>query len=460
MNTNIEPRWLFLVATLAIHFGALVCLAGEPQSLQSSRRAGEISHIEVVLEVGGELSLVEEGKVRKLPMSVVGNMIYGERLQAPTAGKSAGPRSVRYYDRADAVIKIDKGELKPALRGERRLIAIAPAQGAATIFSPSGPLARDELDLVDVPGNSLLIEGLLPGEPVAQGDRWQHSDQLMAALLGLDAVNRAEVSSQLVELSDLAAQIEIRGNIQGAVSGVASEMELKGRYKFDRKVGRITWFALLTKEKRSIGHVAPGVDVVARLQMKIAPDAVYAELEDQGLQGVDLNISPERTLLEHESTAGRYRLLYDRQWHIMNDTADSMAMRLVDRGELVAQCNVTTLAPVKQGEPTNLAKFQQDIERSLGKSFRRFLAASQAANESGDRVYRVVAEGEVDELPIQWNYYLVTAPDGRQAVFAFTLESNLVERLGAADSAVVGSLEFTSTPTESAAVPTPAAAQR
>ena len=122
----------------------------------------------------------------------------------------------------------------------------------------------------------------------------------------------------------------------------------------------------------------------------------------------------------------------------MNETADSLAMRLVDRGELVAQCNVTTLAPVKPGGQATLEKFQQDIERSLAKSFRRFLAASQSENDLGYTIYRVAAEGAVDELPIQWNYYLVADRQGRQTVFAFTLESDLVERLGAADAAVVG----------------------
>lgn len=472
MTRRISFPFLIFALSVSCFGGPAAALpAAEPQSLRSTRKAGEVSHVEVLLEVGGDLSLVEEGKVRKLPMSVVGTMIYGEKflgenLLQPGEERTSGPLSIRYYDRADAVIKIEKGLVKPQLRADRRLIAVAPAQSAppqsattkdttvknevgsvaTTMFSPSGPLAREELDLIDVPANSALIEGLLPKDPVAQGDRWQHGDQLLAGLLGLDAVNRAEVSSQLVEINDATAQVEIRGNVQGASGGVASEMEVKGRYRFDRKLGRITWLALLTKEKRSIGHVAPGVDVVARLQMKIAPDGVYTQLDNQALAGMDLSLPPERALLEYESTAGHFRLLHDRQWHVMNETADSLAMRLVDRGELVAQCNVTSLEPVKPGGHASLDKFQQDVEKSLSKSFRRFLGVSESVNDLGYTIYRVAAEGTVDELPIQWNYYLVADAKGRQTVFAFTLESNLVERLGAADAAVVGTLEFTDAP--------------
>ena len=44
----------------------------------------------------------------------------------------------------------------------------------------------------------------------------------------------------------------------GAVGGVASDLEVKGRYKFDLESRRIVWLALLVQERRSIGHVAGG----------------------------------------------------------------------------------------------------------------------------------------------------------------------------------------------------------
>ena len=58
----------------------------------------------------------------------------------------------------------------------------------------------------------------------------------------------------------------------------------------------------------------------------------------------------------------------------------------------------------------------------MTKNFKRFLQASEGTTSTGNKIYRVVAEGSVSDLPIQWNYYLVSNPDGRQVVFAFTLE--------------------------------------
>jgi hypothetical protein len=74
----------------------------------------------------------------------------------------------------------------------------------------------------------------------------------------------------LKEIQGNAAKIEFRGKVQAAVGGVSTELDVQGRCKFDLTQQRITWLALLIDEKRSIGHVSPGLDVVARLQMTIA----------------------------------------------------------------------------------------------------------------------------------------------------------------------------------------------
>jgi hypothetical protein len=197
--------------------------------------------------------------------------------------------------------------------------------------------------------------------------------------------------------------------------------------------------------------------VVARLQMRISPNAVYAQLDDAALAKLPLKPRPETRQLAYESSAGHYRFVYDRTWHVMNDTAEALAMRLVDRGELVAQCNVTRLAPAADGKIPTLATFQEDIQKALGKNFGRFLSAAESSNDHGYTVYRATIEGEVEDLPIQWIYYLVADERGRQAVFAFTLESKLVERFEGADSPIINSVELGGGAVDTAARPTPRA---
>jgi hypothetical protein len=376
-------------------------------------------------------------------------MVYEEKLVSAANGANE-MRGARQYRRCDAVIKIDKGSTKARLRDDRRLIAVAADKAQVTMFSPSGPLSQEELDLIEIPASSLLVERLLPDRPVVPGDRWQHEDSLVAALLNLDAISESDVATVFKEATPAAAQLELTGTVHGAIDGVSTEIELKGRYKFDLKLKRITWLALLIKEKRGVGHVAPGVDVTARLQLKITPGAACPALADQELADVNLDPQSADTLLEYVSQQGQFQFLYDRAWHVVNDTAQSVALRLVDRGELIAQCNISAVPAGQPGKRFTLAKFQDDVERSLGDHFERFVSAAESSNSAGQDVCRVIAAGAVDKLPIQWNYHLVADSQGHQAVLAFTMEAELVERFAASDQPILASLRFVSSPASTA----------
>jgi len=450
---NARRRLWFLGALLAFAFPSAL-QADEKHVLLADRKSGHTTRVEVLLEVGGDLKLVEDGKVKSLATSVVGKLRYHEKLLA--APSADGARSLRHYERAEATIKIEKETLSPKLRDARRRI-VAATGSSPTLYSPGGLLTREELDLIEVPCNSLLIDQLLPDRRVAKGDQWKHPEELVAGLLGLDAVSQTDVTSELASIDAKTAMMEIKGRVFGAVGGVATEIELAGKYRFDRAAKRVTRLAFSIKEKRSVGHVAAGLDVVANLQVHVTPTAEVAELADAAGQSGRLDGDSDLTQLEYRQSGGKYSIEHDRRWHIMSEHDDVLALRLVDRGELIAQCNLTTLPEVEPGKHPTLARFQQDIERTLGKDFGQFITASQAVNEAAYAVYRVEVEGVVSELPIRWNYYLLADDQGHLAVFVFTVEGELVEQLGDADQAIVSTLRFTSQSEDPIQQPTPAA---
>ena len=164
-----------------------------------------------------------------------------------------------------------EGGQQPSLRPERRLILASSDGSSVRLVSPAGPLARDELDLIELPGNSLLVDRMLPPGPVAVGDSWSHSADLLAGLLGLDATSEVEVTSRLEQVADGLAKIVLTGSLRGAAAGVGTQIELKAKYNFDLQTRRINYFAMLVKEKRAVGHVGPGLDVVAKLLVKVTP---------------------------------------------------------------------------------------------------------------------------------------------------------------------------------------------
>ena len=127
---------------------------------------------------------------------------------------------------------------------------------------------------------------------------------------------------------------------------------------------------------------------------------------------------------------------------MLNESAESVSLRLIDRGELVAQCNISALPTVEPGMRMTMIKFQEDVELALGKNFGRWISAGEATTSSGHDICRVLATGDVEQLAIQWNYFLVADAKGHQAVLAFTMESDLVGRFDKSDDRFVTSLEF------------------
>ncbi|MBI3837287.1 MAG: hypothetical protein HY288_05040 [Planctomycetia bacterium] len=431
-----------LALLLAASHELLAANPAEKYALQAEHQAGELTRVEVSLQVGGDLTLANEGSQKKLAMSVVANLIYGEKLLA--AGTEEKPaRAIRYYDAAQAVIKVDKGGEKPTLATDRRLIAVEkPRKGPTVLYCPTAPLKREELDLIDVPGNTLVLDQVLPTNPVTLGESWKLADQTLADLIGLEAVSWTDVQSVFGQITDGVAEIASAGSVSGAVGGVSTEIEMKAKYKFDLKLKRIVYFALLIKEKRPIGHIGPGLDTVAKLIVEIGGAHQNQHLTETSLAKVPKTLTPQLAQLGFESASRQFRFHYDRRWYITSDEPKLTVFRLMDRGELVAQCNVATL-PGGQKKPVSLAEFQQDVQQTLGKNFGQFINASESTNEAGYTLLRVVVRGTVSQLPIEWIYYLIADSKNQRVSLAFTLEQSLEERFAQADRVLVSELRLT-----------------
>jgi len=331
-----------------------------------------------------------------------------------------------------------------------RLIEVIRGSTSATFHCPGEPLRREELDLIDTPANPIMLDDMLPPEAVAVGDKWKIPDPAVAQLLGLEAVSWTDIESVLGEVANGVAEISSAGAVSGAVGGVSTEIELKAKYKFDIAHKRISYFALLIKEKRAIGHIGPGLDTVCKLLMVISPLAESSHLTTEVVDRVAHQTPPAVVPLRYTAVSGQFRFDYEPRWYVTGDDTKLAILRLLDRGELVAQCNVSALPANTKSTPT-LEEFQRDIERSLGASFGQFVSASQDTTEKGYRVLRVVAQGTVSQLPIEWIYYLIRDEQGRSVSLAFTFEQELAERFAGADRLIVNQLKILDGPSPTAA---------
>ncbi len=456
-----------LLSVLAAAAPAISADATKPSLTLHSRRAtGQTDRVAVLMEVGGEFKDRVEGKQQRTQMSGVDRLTYQEKTLE--AGRNR-LRAVRYYEKAESAVKFKDDALRCSLSPQRRLVGAAvdlPAETTrplvaalqttttrplvaalhTTLFALRGPLRREELEVIDVLGNSLLLDYLLPDGPTAAGQTWKPADKAVSALLGLDAASRCDVQCTLTEITDAVARFELAGQVEGPVNDTTARVQLKGKCRFDRRIGRIDWFALLSKEDRGVSQVADGFEVVVRLQMTIAPQEPSPELAEANLSGPSLEPTPELTQLCYQPPGSHWRLSHDRHWYLGSDDRDVAVLKRIGEGTLIGQCNASSLPERDPDKLVSLEEFQADVRQALGESFGEFVEAGQSVNPAKHRVLRVVVHGTAHnksaDVPIRWIYYHVADQQGHQAALTFTVQQEHVERFADADKPVVESLRF------------------
>lgn len=455
MNATLSPIQRLAVAgflAFVTSAAAADVARAETYQLRPAQVPGWHQQVKVVVEVKGELKLNPDGSaVKHMPLEVTAELAYSERTLAAGAAYATS-RTVRNYSQATANIKLRETAITNSLRADRRIFVSESGEKLATTFSPLGPLTRDELDLVDVPGSGLALAALLPQRALPVNQSWPIPDWAAARLLGLEAVNQHDLIGKLTEVKENVATIDLGGKVAGAVGGVSSEIELKGKLNFDLKQRAVTWLVLGFTENRAIGHAQPGYNVATKVRMVASPIAPTKDLADAALARLPLKATGETTLIDFTGESAGYQLTHDRRWGVMADRHDVTILRLIDRGDLVAQCNISRLPQLAQGEQLALEVFQDDVKKTLGKNFGQIVEASQES--LGElRSLRVVVSGTASELPIQWMYYHLSDAAGNRVALVFTIEGSLVEKYPQIDRELVNGLRFVATKK-----PTPAAA--
>ncbi|MGE3240074.1 MAG: hypothetical protein AB7I57_03300, partial [Pirellulales bacterium] len=370
----------------------------------------DFAEVTVELEMGGTMKLREQSEKqaeeRDLPMSVSAKLVYDEHRTAPTSGALA-TRSVRYYKEAGAVLKVDKSGKTPQLSDDRRLVVAQNPGGRLSFAAAGGLLNREELDLIDVTGDSLALDALLPGRAVATNENWPADPNTMAAILSMDSVAATEVQSTLDKFNHDFALVRLAGAVVGTADGTATEMEVRGVYLFDRKLRRVTRFNLAVKEKRSIGAATPGLEGVAKLRVNLKPLESSPHLLPATIMPLLSRSDLQLDTLRLEPTKQGYRLQHDRRWYVTREGRESTVLRLVDRGDLLAQCTITSLPSKSAGRQTTLEEFERDIRFAMKDNFGELVSSRQWTNSFGNHCLEIVVRGATEEVPLEWHYYLV-----------------------------------------------------
>lgn len=422
----------------------------EPLTLRESTPAGTATQVLITLEAEGlykpaPAPAATKGELPKpLNLRVETRLAFAERVLTVGA-KGRVTRAARSVLQAASAIN---GEIRPmgaVLRPEVRRLLAEPRGGSVVVFSPDGPLMRPELELVQGPGDPLALAALLPDRPVAVGDRWIIGDVAARSLSSYDALASNTLQATLESVDDKSARIELRGVIRGAALGAEGTINARGSFTFDRKNSWIDSLKLERSETRKPGAVEAGLDIKSTLIVDRRPAQPGAELSNKALEDVPAGSDPSHERLLLVSVDRKYSLVHDRDWHLYWDDRRLTVLKRLDRGEVVAQCNLMTGPNAGKGRHQDLGQFRDDIRRALGTRFSQFLGEGEVDGDpAGGFRYKVGVQGRQGDAGVVWDYFLVANPNGDQLLVTFTMAAEQAKAFKDQDKQLIGSLRWLS----------------
>lgn len=453
--------------------------------------------VRIKLDVRGELMapVGPDAPAVREPVEMTARFDFEEMSPAGSAVEAGLPPTVavrRSYRDATAAMRVGDAATTATLAADARHLLVARQGTTPMPYLADGFLSGEESDLLETPFDSLLLDDLLPREPVSIGQTWEIPADVAAGLLAIDTVESGSIESRVQEVSDGRAKVTFGGIIDGAIDGVPTHVTVEGSFAvaatcdaatdassdseplLHRLQGRVLQVSADIRERRQASHVAPGFEVearllVARTPLDAATETATGQTADAGVdqateafptaaaQGQPFRRrgegSPGRVW--YRDGKGRFDLVHDTRWRRVEDGANGMVMRLVDRGALVGQCSITSLPKAVAASLPTRDDVQRDIERSLAGQVVRSDAAEESDRDDGLRVVRIASSGTAGRLPFRWIHYVLAAQDGSRVSVTFMCEESMVQRFGDADRPLIEGLRIVAATPSQENNPTP-----
>jgi hypothetical protein len=417
----------------------------ETYSLIEAPSAGDSFAYTLSLKLTGEITVVQEGQPVKLKLAAQAAHGFRERILAVAKDGGLATKAARQYDDARAAITVDGATSQRSLRADRRLIVAQRPQDALLCYSPQGPLTREELETVSEHFDTLALAGLLPGKEVAVGDTWKVGNQAAQAVCLYEGLVENNLTCKLAEVKNGEAVVSISGSTRGIELGAQAKITVAATARFDLNRKRITALEWKQKDDRDQGPASPALTAESTVTLTRRAIEEPKELTDVALAGVPQGFEPPAALtsVSAHDPKGRFDLNAGRDWQVVSQTDTRTVLRLLDRGDFVAQATITPWAKAQPGKHLEVKEFREQMLNSPGWQAEDVLQEGDLPNQPDGRyVYRLTARGEMDGVKVVQCYYLVAGPKGDQVVVAFTLKLTQVNKLGARDMVLVDGLEL------------------
>lgn len=450
MSTRISLSvWTLLAVAL---FPAVLPAAVQLQEPESSERTVQVSVS--VTTTGSVFTAGSATKSQKHPLTANARYRFRERRLPPGGRDAAALRAIREFETAQLTNSISGRDTQIILPASQRIAVSAGDLTGVHSYCPTAMMSRETLDLLELPGDPLALTALLPSGEVEAGAKWKPNDWAVQMLASVDAVQKQEMNCELVSVKGSNATISFTGSVLGQRYGANTDVQLSGELTFQIEQKLISSARVNYTVKANIGTVSPGID--AKVESVVTRELASApgKLTNALIEATPISPPAGTESLVFDAEPWKVQMVHSRSWHlfqaVLEGNSQVVIFRLMESGSLLCQCNVARIPSAAPGKTAPLDQFEADIQTSLGKRFKAMRKREQIPAEDGRIIHRVIAEGqnslvkdkEAVEVPMQWNYYIVTAPTGEQLSFVFAIEPQLVEQLADRDLELVQSVRF------------------
>ena len=415
-------------------------------TLREELRPGEMAVVSLEFKAQGDL-LIPQGNNKETAQKFTaqGKFTYEEKcLPIEPDAKGVSSKSLRYYTSSSVESVVESTRIAREVREPVRVMVCEVRDGRPFVFSPSGPLTVEEYELVEADAtlDSLVLGGLLPGEPVAVGETWKPGDEAVAAVFSLAQVTENKLGARLESFDESSAKIKLEGHFSGMASGAKSTRIVVAQIVFDRTRSKITQLDLSHAEEREMGPLGHALRVKATYNFRRNAAAKIARLNEKALEKLPLLSNPATEHLVYAQPDGKFRFHFQRGWFVTLSNPQAAVMRLVEQGQFVSECHVLAAPTVAAGNHMKPEEFRAQVRQALGQQFQQFIQEGDVPAPKGYWIYRLAAAGAAGQQPVVWNYHLVAGPQGQQIVFIFRVPAEQIDQFGVKDLAVVATLEF------------------
>jgi hypothetical protein len=402
--------------------------------------------IKMILE--GKVKVYQDGEAVQLKQSAAASHEFVERVKK-TGTDGLPVQAARIYQTARAGIAIGEDKSERSLRPERSLIVAQRCKDALVAYCPKGLLTREELETTDHI-DTLSVPGLLPGKKVSAGETWKVPNAVAQYLCHFDGLTEQDLTCKLESVTGNVAYVTVSGTARGIDLGAAVKLSVRGNVRFDLAARRYAEFQWEQKEERDQGPASPASqgEVTFRVLRSVIPEV-------PGLSGIALAIAPLEqdppparvTNLEHRDTRGRYELTLARDWQLVASEGPYLILRLMNRGEFVAQATVRSWQKAEPGKHITPDELRDALQAAPNWQQEKDLGAEEVkADAKGYWIYRVGAQGQLNDLDVMQYFYMVAGPGGDQVLMTFTVTPSQASKLESRDLDLVRGLTLPATP--------------